>query len=85
MVASDAIQRLDGLTIYPQEYFNAKDELGISHPTPKTFSVHHAEASWMPLRWRFMKAARHICEALMGERILAYLIVLKRRIVGEYS
>lgn len=85
MVASDEIQLLDGLTIYPQEYFNAKDALGISHPTSKTFAVHHAEASWMPFRWRFLKAARHICENLMGERILAHLVALKRRIVGVYS
>ena len=85
MVDSESIQRIDGLTIYPQEYFNAKDALGISHPTSRTFAVHHAEASWMPFRWRFMKALRHICEKLMGDRILARLVALKRRIVGVYS
>ena len=85
MVASDAIQRIDGLTIYPQEYFNAKDDFGISHPTSKTFAVHHAEASWMPLGWRLMKTARHVCENLMGDRMLARIVALKRRIVGEYS
>lgn len=85
MVASDAIQHIDGLTIYPQEYFNAKDKFGISHPTPRTFAVHHAESSWMPLGWRFMKAARHICENLMGERLLRRMVALKRKIVGEYS
>ena len=85
MVASDEIQRLDGLTIYPQEYFNAKDEFGISHPTPNTFAIHHAEASWMPAGWRLMKTARHICESLVGERVLMRLVALKRRIVGEYS
>ncbi len=85
MVASDAIQRLEGLTIYPQEFFNAKDNFGISHPTSKTFAIHHAEASWMPFRWRVMKTARHILENLMGERILVRLVALKRRIVGEYS
>jgi len=85
LVASDEIQRLDGLTIYPQEYFNAKDAFGISHPTPRTFAVHHAEASWMPLKWRLIKAARHICERMMGERLLAHVVALKRRIVGEYS
>lgn len=85
MVASDAIQHLEGLTIYPQEYFNAKDDFGISHPTANTFAVHHAEASWMPFRWRLMKAMRRICEKLMGERTLSYIVALKRRIVGVYS
>jgi len=85
MVASDAIQRIDDLTIYPQEYFNSKDEFGISHPTSNTFAIHHAEASWMPLRWRFMKAMRRICEKLMGERMLSSIVALKRRIVGVYS
>lgn len=85
MVASDAIQRIDGLTIYPQEYFNSKDGFGISRPTSNTFAIHHAEASWMPLKWRFMKIARHVCEGLVGERMLARLVALKRRIVGEYS
>jgi len=85
MVPSDTIQHLDGLTIYPQEYFNAKDDFGISHPTSNTFAVHHAEASWMPLRWRLMKTMRRICERLMGERILSSIVALKRRIVGVYS
>ena len=85
MVASDEIQCIDGLTIYPQEYFNSKDDFGISHPTSKTFAVHHAEASWMPLRWRFMKFARRVCERLMAKRILAKLVLLKRRIFGVYS
>ena len=85
MVDSESIQRIDGLTIYPQEYFNAKDVFGISRPTPNTFAVHHAEASWMPFGWRLLKTARHVCERFVGERTLARLVALKRRIVGEFS
>lgn len=85
MVASSSVQKIDGMTIYPQEYFNAKDSFGISHPTPNTYAIHHAEASWMPAPWRLVKAARRVCARLLSERWLARMIALKRRIIGEYS
>ncbi len=83
MVTSKEIQDLNGLIIYPQEYFNSKDDFGIFCPTSNTFSVHHAESSWMPLRWRLMKVARRVCEKMMGGTLMVHLVILKRRIFGS--
>ena len=42
------IQRLDNITIYPQQYFRGGDVLnGEKLITQNTFSIHHYEASWV--------------------------------------
>lgn len=41
-------QTIDGLEIYPSEYFNPVGNLygGTTHITPNTYSIHHFDGSW---------------------------------------
>lgn len=44
---SKVIQKLDGITIYPADYFCAKHtHTGIITITPNTISIHHFDCSW---------------------------------------
>jgi len=47
--AKNEIQKLDGLTIYPTDYFAPKSALtGELTITKNTYSIHHYDASWIP-------------------------------------
>lgn len=55
--ATDEMQSVEGLNIYPNEYFNPKDDYtGKIHLTPRTRSIHHYAKTWVegygPLRNR---------------------------------
>ncbi len=42
------LQRLEHVTVYPQDYFGAKDyRTGEIHVTPHTYSIHHFSCTWM--------------------------------------
>ena len=40
-------QKIEGIYIYPKEYFNPKSPLGIIRITKNTYSIHHFSASWL--------------------------------------
>lgn len=47
------IQEVDGITIYPSEYFNPKEyETGVTVITDNTRSIHHFSMSWLPDSWK---------------------------------
>ena len=69
-IEKNEIQILDGLTIYPAEYFAPKSNLtGELTITSNTYSIHHYDASWVPEneRW-YYKTKRKIC-SLWGYKI----------------
>jgi len=44
----NSYQKIDGITIYPTEYFNPKDWFsGKIIPSNNTYSIHHFNASWL--------------------------------------
>jgi hypothetical protein len=48
------IQEIEGITIYPSEYFNPKDFLtGIINLTENTRSIHHFSMSWLTDEYKF--------------------------------
>ena len=48
MKASDEMQEVDGLWIYPADYFCPMDSTtGITTITERTVSIHHYDCSWM--------------------------------------
>lgn len=48
MKASDDLQEVDGILIYPAEYFCPMDSTtGITTITDRTVSIHHYDCSWM--------------------------------------
>ena len=48
MKASDEMQEIDGIWIYPADYFCPMDSTtGITTITDRTVSIHHYDCSWM--------------------------------------
>ena len=46
-VQENRMQEVDGLTVYPTEYFSPKEyQTGRVHITPNTYSIHHYYGSW---------------------------------------
>lgn len=63
---SDKIQQLDGITIYPKDYFCASDwitnEINI---TENTYCLHHYSGSWMNKWQKFKKFIRKMLHKLV--------------------
>lgn len=60
LVPEDRLQCVEGITVYPNEYFNPLDDAtGRLRITPRTCSIHHYDKTWCdnygPMRTRFMR------------------------------
>ncbi len=76
MKASDDIQEIDGIWIYPPDYFCPMDHTtGITTITSRTVSIHHYDASWKNHRsWHFfLHQAKNTIFRLLGKRIAQYI------------
>lgn len=75
------IQQVDGITIYPQWYFNPLQitpegkKLAI---TSQTYTIHHFTASWMSPRQRFLQDTKYLMMRLLGGRNVRRLMSLLR-------
>ena len=60
MTNANIIQQVDGITIYPADFFCPLDfNTGILTITENTHSIHHFVASWFtPLDWAILKIER---------------------------
>lgn len=47
LIQNDSLQEIEGLTIFPKEYFCPMDWLGITNLTQNSYSIHHFDASWL--------------------------------------
>jgi hypothetical protein len=64
------IQYLDGLVIYPVEYFCPKSlKTGILNITDNTYSIHHYDGSWLSDSEKKWKIFRASCIKICGYRI----------------
>lgn len=60
------IQYIDGIWIYPKEYFNPKDyATGIITISDKTYSIHHFAESWLPWSWKLKSRIKRIMKNLL--------------------
>lgn len=58
---TNELQRLDGITVYPSEYFSPKDlNTGKVNLTENTCTIHHFNASWLPLKNRINRKAAQL-------------------------
>lgn len=74
LVRKNVFQRLEGVTIYPTEYFAPKDYYtGKTKLTSYTISIHHYTASWQTPHQRRMLIVRR----LLGNSIYNKLVDLK--------
>lgn len=66
-VNSNEIQNLDGLTVYPMEYFCACDLITKKiKPTKNTYTVHHYNASWLPMKEKIKNFIRKVVYTILG-------------------
>lgn len=57
----DEYQKISGLSIYPKEYFCPKSWISRKlEITPKTFTIHHYEGTWIPKFQKFKKYIRNL-------------------------
>jgi len=64
------IQKLEGLTIYPSDYFAPKSALtGILTITKNTYSIHHYDASWVPKNERNYYEFKRKASRLFGRNL----------------
>lgn len=78
------IQTIDGVTIYPQPYFNPKDfYTGKIVITEKTYSIHHFSMSWLPRRTKCISNLKRWGMRVIGvktvENVVAILKLFKKR------
>ena len=79
---SNEIQNMANVTIYPVEYFCAKNyKTGALHITAKTVSIHHFDGSWNTASER--KKTKDRWRKYRIERILRAPKVLLRRLLGD--
>lgn len=74
---NNQMQKVETLTIYPSEYFAAKDyETGKIHCTEKTISIHQYNASWQTPKERLKIRIKRI----IGEKTYQSLFYMYRKI-----
>lgn len=49
LIQNDSLQEIEGLTIFPTEYFSPKNFLGEINLTRNSYSIHHFDASWLDI------------------------------------
>lgn len=55
-VVEDRLQTVNGITLYPTEYFCPKDyESGVIHIGTNTYSVHHYDSTWWPAKSLYLR------------------------------
>lgn len=74
------IQELDGVTVYPEEYFSPLNAVtGRTRKTAKTVAIHHYSASWASPKKRLKGKIKR----LMGQRFSLWVINTKSRLKGN--
>ncbi len=73
-VYSDSVQLLDGVTIYPFEYFCACDYFTKKFTiTDETFSIHHYYGSWLSRKDKFINNIKKYIYIIIGKKKYDYL------------
>lgn len=68
------IQMVDGITIYPAEYFNPLDSTtGRLMKTNNTHSIHWYSKSWLPQNIRFRCKITNVCRRVLGKDCFDWL------------
>ena len=68
------VQLVDGIYIYPKEYFNPLEHINQLHITENTRSIHWYDGSWLPKRYRFIKTVVRI----LGPKVYSAFLSARR-------
>ena len=70
------IQLVDGIYIYPKEYFNPLEHINQLHITENTRSIHWYDGTWQPKRYRaFRRVVR-----LLGPKVYSTFLAFRKLI-----
>lgn len=73
---TNEIQCVDGIYIYPKEYFNPLEHINQMHITENTRSIHWYDGTWQPksVKWRrrFVR--------LLGQRVYGWILRLTHKV-----
>ena len=73
---TNEIQLVDGIYIYPKEYFNPLEHINQMHITENTRSIHWYDGTWQPksvkLRRRFVR--------LLGQRVYGWILRMTHKV-----
>ena len=70
------IQCVDGIYIYPKEYFNPLEHINQLHITENTRSIHWYDGTWQP---KSVKLRRRLVR-LLGQRVYGFILRLAHKI-----
>lgn len=78
LIPEDRLQCVEGITVYPNEYFNPLDDAtGRLRITPRTCSIHHYDKTWCdnygPTRTRIMRLIHRIFGVTTFSRLRKFL------------
>lgn len=81
LVGNNTLQAVDGVAVYPKEYFCCfNNEIQAFETTEQTVSIHHYFASWVPWHRRFhFKCIKYAARILGKERYLKIKNIILRR------
>lgn len=85
---NNTIQTIQGMKIYPKEYFAPKSPItGILKVTPKTMAIHHYNATWYPKNLKWKRVRDKWIYKLLDEELGGYVIKLfnekKRKVIKK--
>ena len=72
------IQCIDGIYIYPKEYFNPLEHINQLHVTENTRTIHWYNGSWIPRRYKFYRSFVRFIGPKMYSILLAMRNCLKK-------
>lgn len=82
LIQNNTKQSIEGVTLYPMDYFCAKDSLTrVVTVTENTYTIHHFAASWVP---PYLKLKIRIRQ-LVGPDITRKIVEIKKRIKLRYE
>lgn len=80
----NCIQDVNGMVIYPTEYFAPKDyQTGKVRTTGNTYSIHHYNGSWQSERERDMMEQRRKYTHFLGQRMGELAFVTRNKIQSQ--
>lgn len=82
---NSSIQLVEGLTVFPVDYFCPVDETGCFVPTDDSYCLHYGMSSWYPWGWRMLRCGRRVVSRLFGRKITRLLVQCKRIFLPKYK
>lgn len=79
IILNNSIQKIQGMVIYPKEYFCPVDpQTRKIKLTTQTFSIHHYASSWFPKHLLLIRKTRKILETFLPYSVIRLLTQIKR-------